>query len=128
MKKEKTIFYRCPVCGNIIEVINSSGIAPFCCGRQMEVLEANVTDGIFEKHVPVISIDGDICSVYVGESTHPMQEDHWIMWIYLETEHGSQLKKLSPGEKPQAEFILHDDKVLAAYAYCNKHKLWKVKN
>lgn len=55
-----------------------------------------------------------------------MLEEHHIMWIYLETEHGGMLKKLSAGEKPEAEFLVSpDDKPVAAYEYCNLHGLWK---
>ena len=48
------------------------------------------------------------------------------MWIYLETEHGGMRRKLSAGEKPEAEFLISaDDKPVAAYEYCNLHGLWK---
>ena len=62
----------------------------------------------------------------VGELEHPMLEEHYIMWIYLETEQGGILKKLSPGQKPEAEFVLSSgDRPVAAYEYCNLHGLWK---
>ena len=49
-----------------------------------------------------------------------------IEWIVLETSTGSQMKALTPGEKPQAVFALADgEKAVAAYAYCNLHGLWK---
>ena len=39
---------------------------------------------------------------------------------------GAQRKVLHPGEAPVAEFALtEDDSVVAVYAYCNLHGLWK---
>ena len=39
---------------------------------------------------------------------------------------GNQRKVLKPGDKPQASFaICEGDEVVAAYAYCNLHSLWK---
>ncbi len=61
----------------------------------------------------------------VGSVAHPMLEEHYIMWIYLETEHGGQRKVLNPGDAPKAVFLLEDDKPVAAYEYCNLHGLWK---
>ena len=61
----------------------------------------------------------------VGSVDHPMADDHWIQWIYLQTEKGGQRKSLNPGEKPEAVFVLENDRPVAAYEYCNKHGLWK---
>ncbi len=47
-------FYKCNHCGNIIMPAVDSGVNPFCCGDQMELLKAGSTDAAVEKHVPVI--------------------------------------------------------------------------
>ena len=58
----------------------------------------------------------------------PMTEEHYIAWIYLETEQGGQRKKLAVGSKPEAEFALAGgDKVVGVYEYCNLHGLWLTK-
>jgi superoxide reductase len=55
-----------------------------------------------------------------------MTPEHSIQWVYLETEQGGQRKCLSVDGEPHVEFSLTaDDKVLAAYEYCNIHGLWK---
>ena len=54
-----------------------------------------------------------------------MESVHWIEWIQLETEQGSQRKYLKPGQAPRVRFLLEEDKPLAVYAYCNLHGLWK---
>jgi superoxide reductase len=91
----------------------------------MNVLEANTSDGAVEKHVPVVSMEGDVCTVKVGSVNHPMSEEHWIEWILIKTEKGIQRKILTPGDAPMAKFALIDDRVLETYAYCNLHGLWK---
>ena len=79
-----------------------------------------------EKHGPAVEKKGGTITVKVGELEHPMLEEHYIMWIYLETEQGGYLRKLFPGQKPEAEFVLASgDRPVAAYEYCNLHGLWK---
>lgn len=124
MKKEKK-FYLCKHCGNLVGMINDAGVTPVCCGEPMVEMVPNTSEGAGEKHVPVVKVSGNKVTVIVGDVEHPMLEEHSIQWIYLETEHGGQRKRLSPGEKPQAVFVLEDDKAIAAYEYCNLHGLWK---
>jgi len=86
----------------------------------------NTTDAAHEKHVPVITVNGNIVEVVVGSVEHPMMEQHYITGIYLETTKGGQLKHLSPGEAPKASFIISEnEEVVAAYEYCNLHGLWE---
>jgi superoxide reductase len=82
-------------------------------------------DASLEKHVPVVSVNGDRVTVSVGSVAHPMTPEHYIQWIYLQTEHGGQRKSLNPGEAPEVTFVLDHDQPLAAFAYCNLHGLWK---
>jgi superoxide reductase len=117
-------FYFCKHCGNLVGMIESSGVPMVCCGEEMIQLEANTVDASKEKHVPAVSIDGDTVEVQIGEVVHPMAEEHYIKWIYLLTEKGGQRKGLNPGEAPKATFRLVDDKPIAVYEYCNLHGLW----
>ena len=79
-----------------------------------------------EKHVPVIEKSGNKVTVKVGSAAHPMTEAHHIAWIALETEMGNQRKELDVTGIPSADFaLIEGDKVVAAYAYCNLHGLWK---
>ena len=119
-------FYICEHCGNLITFVHSAGVPVMCCGQKMTELVPGTTDAAVEKHVPVVKTEGSQVTVTVGEVEHPMLPEHFIEWIALEPEQGSQLKHLKPGEKPQAVFALaQGDKVAAAYAYCNLHGLWK---
>ena len=120
-----TKFYICRRCGNLAELIISGGVNMMCCGQKMEELVPNTTEASGEKHLPVVSVEGGVAKVNVGSAAHPMAEEHFIEWIYLETESGVQRKALKPGDKPEATFAVGEEKVVAAYAYCNLHGLWK---
>lgn len=124
MKNQK--FYICRTCGNLVGMIHSSGVPLICCGKPMEELQANTVEASNEKHLPVVKIDDKTVTVKVGAAAHPMVEEHFIEWIYLETDQGGQRKTLSPGQEPAVNFALDDEKVKAVYAYCNLHGLWKV--
>ena len=118
--------YRCNKCGNILVVVNDGGVVPKCCNEDMELLKANTTDGILEKHVPVVEIYDGTIEVKVGEIEHPMIEDHYIKMIMLETDKGCCLKFLTPGEKPETKFKLcGNENPIAVYEYCNIHSLFK---
>ncbi len=124
MKKEPK-FFICKHCGNLVTLIHESGAPLTCCGDLMTEVAANTTEAATEKHLPVISIKGNTVSVAVGSVEHPMVPEHFIQWIYLETDKGFQIKYLTPEDKPKAAFILNDEKLIAAYEYCNLHGLWK---
>lgn len=118
--------YRCPICGNIVEVVHASGGTLVCCGKPMELLAANSVEASFEKHVPVIERIEDEIVVKVGSVAHPMIEDHYIEWIELLTENKVYRKHLKPGEKPEAHFnVCHSVKEFTAREYCSLHGLWK---
>ena len=119
-------FYRCDHCGIIVGVVEEGGGTLICCGEPMRALEANTTDAAQEKHVPVVEVNGSLVTVTVGSVAHPMLEEHHIAWIALETDQGSQIKYLQPGQAPRVSFALAEgEKVEAVYAYCNLHGLWK---
>ena len=122
---EKLEIYKCDVCGNIVEVIHGGMGKLVCCNQDMKLLTENTTDAAQEKHVPVIEkIDGGY-KVTVGSVEHPMEEKHYIEWIELITDDGKAYRKfLSPGEKPEAIFIV-DNNAVSAREYCNLHGLWK---
>lgn len=119
-------FLICKHCGKMVAVVKETGVPVICCGEAMSELIPGTTDAAAEKHVPVVTVDGRNVKVAVGSVAHPMLLEHYIEWISLHTKQGNQRKELKPGEKPEAYFALCDgDEVIAAYAYCNLHSLWK---
>ncbi len=118
-------FYLCNDCKNLVAVVNDSGVTPVCRGENMTLLVPGTVDASHEKHIPVVSVEDNLVKVNVGSVTHPMAEEHYIEWIYLETCCGGQIKYLKAGDSPEASFVLNGQKPVAAYAYCNLHGLWK---
>ena len=118
--------FKCNHCGNIFEVVNDAKVVPVCCGEPMRELKANTTDAAQEKHVPEVSVEGNLVKVKVGSVEHPMTEEHHIAFIYLETENGVARKDLDHTGKPEAVFALAEgENPVAVYEYCNLHGLWK---
>lgn len=118
-------FFRCRICGNLVSMIDPSGVKMMCCGRPMDELVPKTEDTLHEKHVPVCKLDGNIVHVKIGEDEHPMTEDHYIQWVALETSKGNQMKCLKSSDAPEVCFPLCEgEKVRAVYAYCNIHGLW----
>ena len=117
-------FYKCRHYGNVTGKVVDSGVPVVCCGEKMEELVANTVDASAEKHVPVVTkIDDCTIKVEVGSVAHPMQPEHHISFIYVETENGGM--RISLKDKPEATFCVGTDKPVAVYEYCNLHGLWK---
>ena len=122
----KVKFYRCKVCGKIIAMVKETAVPTICCGQEMYELIPGTTDGALEKHVPVVTRNGNIVEVKVGSVEHPMTPEHFIQWICLQTKNGNQRKMLKPSDKPEASFMIFENDVIeAVYEYCNLHGLWK---
>ena len=72
-----------------------------------------------EKHVPVTEKTEKGVKIKVGSVPHPMEANHYIEWIEVETNGETRRKFLKPGEPPEAEGVTK------ARIYCNVHGLWK---
>ena len=119
-------FYICEHCGNIVAMVRDKGVPVMCCGQKMTEIIPGTTEAAVEKHIPVYEVKDNKVYVTVGSVEHPMLPEHYIEWIAVETSNGNQRKPLKPGEPPKAVFALNEgDEVLAVYAYCNLHSLWK---
>ena len=119
-------FLICEHCGNIVAVVEESGVPDMCCGEARKEIIPGTVDASREKHVPTYTVEGNKVVVKVGEVEHPMQEEHYIEWVSIQTKFGNQRKALKPNEKPEVCFLICDgDEIEAVYAYCNLHGLWK---
>ena len=116
-------FYMCKHCGNVIEKVEDKGVPVVCCGEVMKELQAGIEDAAFEKHIPVYTVEGDTVHVFVGEVEHPMEKEHYIMWIAQVSENRITRVKLYPEQATETRFPYISGATL--YAYCNKHGLWK---
>ena len=74
---EKNGFYKCNICGNLVEVVEAGQGNLVCCGEEMNKLEEKWTENEGnEKHVPVVKIeDNKIQSEnYSGEDYNSVRE------------------------------------------------------
>ena len=106
-------FYICNHCGNVIGLIEDSGVNVECCGEPMEQFETYDTEKGSEKHLPVVDVNNNSVKVTVGSVLHPMEDDHRINWVYLQTDRGGHRKCLFAGENPTTSFTLDDEKPVA---------------
>jgi len=118
-------FFLCEHCGNMVGLINDQGAPLVCCGDDMSELVPNTVEASVEKHLPSVTVSGNNISVQIGSVPHPMESDHYIEFVYVESECGGQRKCLKGRNVPAVSFCFSDDKPKAVYAYCNKHGLWK---
>jgi len=123
--KSKQKFCKCQHCGNMVGLIEDRGAPLVCCGEEMAELVPNTVEASLEKHLPAVAVSGDSVSVQVGSTLHPMENEHHIAFVFVETECGGQRKSLKVGAEPKLAFCLSDDKPVAVFAYCNLHGLWK---
>ncbi len=79
IKKKKAFF--CENCGNVVEPPWDSKQSIKCRGHKMIELKPNITGVSKEKHVPIIKREGSKVTVSVGEEPHPMEREHYIIFI-----------------------------------------------
>ena len=115
--------FKCSKCNKIIEIVKKGTDKPLCCNQEMEEIIPNSHDAATEKHVPIYSIDDGKIYVRVGETIHPMENNHYISLIIAETKDAIKRKELKPGDEPEALFDYEEGMKL--YAYCNVHGLWE---
>jgi len=117
--------YKCDVCGNIVEVLESGAGELVCCGEPMTLQQEKTEDAATEKHVPYIEkVDGGV-KVRIGRNAaHPMDQKHYIQWIELLADDRACRQFLKPGDAPEAVFNVTGED-LSAREFCNIHGLWK---
>ncbi len=116
--------YKCNICGNIVQVLHAGAGELVCCNEPMKLQTEKTKDEGLEKHVPVLEKTDNGVKVKVGSTKHPMEEKHYIEWIEVIVNGKSYRQFLKPGEKPEAEFCVKGENIIAR-EYCNIHGLWK---
>ena len=125
---ERLDLYRCEICQNLVEVILNGGGELVCCGQPMKKLDAKTNEeAMMEKHVPVfIKNEEGKDEVRVGEVLHPMNDDHYIMFIETisEDRNNANLQYLYPGQEPK---MILEKKLgkTRAREFCSLHGLWE---
>lgn len=120
-------FYKCNVCGNFVEIVLPGAGELVCCGQPMELMreQSKGEEMVGEKHVPVIKATEDGVEIRVGEIPHPMEDNHYIMFIEANSADKKYVKRkyLHPSEEPvlRLKCDCHD---VVARELCNIHGLW----
>ncbi|MER2235641.1 MAG: helix-turn-helix domain-containing protein [Candidatus Limivicinus sp.] len=116
-KMEKSSFYVCPVCGNVIQATGEAVVS--CCGITLPPLMAEAPD---DEHTIKI---GKAEDEYYVSVDHPMTREHSISFLAAVSDQGIQFIKLYPEGNAEARFKI--DRVKIIYAFCNRHGLFQVK-
>lgn len=119
-------FFKCNVCGNVVELIVKGGGQLVCCNESMELLVPKEQEAGNEKHLPVANMEGNQLSVKVGSIEHPMEEAHHIEFIVIKYNNHVERKNLKYTDKPEAVFTINEEcDEIEIYEFCNLHGLWK---
>ena len=115
----KSVFYVCPVCGNVVYALGEGSFS--CCGSQMLPQEAEDTDADSAHAPQVESIEHD----WFVSLDHPMSKTHYISFMALVTTDGVTMKKLYPEQAAEARFPVRGAGWI--YLYCNRHGLFRLR-
>ncbi len=114
---QRSKFYVCPVCGNVIRTTGDTVIS--CCGITLPPLEAEEVD---EAHGVTVEKVEDEHFITVN---HEMTKTHFISFIAYLTSDRVQFVKFYPEGNAETRLQLRGRGYL--YIYCNKHGLMKKK-
>ena len=119
--------YKCEVCGNIVEIVHTGVGTLVCCNQPMILVKEHKEDEGFEKHLPSLSFENDKLIVTIGETEHPMSEEHYIEWIEYIVDNEVNRVYLKPEDEPKATFEMREKSNYIVRAYCNIHGLWELR-
>lgn len=112
----RSVFYVCPVCGNVIHGIGEAVI--YCHGVLLQPEEPEETD---EKHKIFVERAED---EYYVQIEHEMTKNHYISFIAAASSDRMQMVKLYPEGEAEARFKLSEVKKI--YFYCNRSGLFSI--
>ena len=110
----RSLFYLCPVCGNVIHSMGEAAI--HCHGVLLKPAEAEQTD---EKHKIFVERVEDELFV---EMEHEMTKKHYISFVAAMSSDRIQIVKLYPEGNASARFSLSG--VKKVFFYCNRDGLF----
>ena len=115
-KMERTRFYVCPLCGNVLYATGEAVIS--CCGVTLPPLEAEAPDA---EHACAVEVSED--ELYLS-FRHGMSKAHYLSFVAAVRDGGCELVKLYP--EGGAEARVKAGGVRRLYCYCNRHGLFEL--
>lgn len=128
---EKLEFYRCKVCGNVVQVILNGVGELVCCSVPMEKIVPNVEENVTKEfHIPVYIKDANGENIIqVGKEEHPMTAEHHIEFIErVSSDKNKIILEYLDKEKPPIVKQCTNLEAESAYELCNLHGMWEGKN
>mgnify|MGYP001134133850 FL=1 len=113
----RSLFYVCPVCGNVIWSVGEGAYS--CCGVSLPPLEAEEPDEAHAIHAEKIETE------WYVTLDHPMDKRHFIAFLAFVSGDRVQVARLYPEQEASARFFVRGHGWL--YAYCNHHGLFRVR-
>lgn len=113
---KKTVFYVCPVCGNIVQSVGKGAFS--CCGIRLPELEPEDAD---DSHFINRELND---GAYYVTIKHEMEKSHYISFLCYVTSDRTELVKLYPEQNASVRFQKRGHGYI--YAYCNRHGLFGV--
>ena len=113
---KRTVFYVCPVCGNVIAAAGEAVVC--CCGVTLPPLEPEAPDEAHALRVEPVEDE------YYVTAAHPMSKEHFLSFFAAVTDQSVQIVKLYPEGEAAARF--KRGRIHALYLYCNRHGLFRV--
>ena len=114
---QKSHFYVCPVCGNIIWAVGEGAYS--CCGVTLPPLEVEAEDDTHRIHAERIETE------WYVTLDHPMEKRHYIAFLALVSADRAQIVRLYPEQNAETRFFLRGHGHL--YACCNHHGLFQIR-
>lgn len=115
----KSIFYVCPICGNVVHALGEGSFS--CCGSQMLPQEA---EDATEDAAHAFTVER-VESNWFITLDHSMTKQHYISFVALVTSDTVQLKKLYPEQSIEVRLPMCGAGWL--YLYCNQHGLFRMR-
>ncbi len=126
---KKLELYKCNICGNVVQVMQTGEGELVCCGEAMELIQpkGNDVEELADKHVPVIEKVIEGYKIRIGATMHPMTEEHHINFIQAisKDEKYVKTKFLTLDDNPELQVKCKCEASLWARALCNIHGLFK---
>ena len=114
---QRSGFYVCPVCGNVIHALGEATIS--CCGVALPRLEAEAADDEHKLKVEIIDDE------YYVTLEHPMTRDHHISFVAYINWERLEVVKLYPEQEAAARFARFGKGTI--YVYWKKDGLFAAK-
>ena len=112
----KSLFYVCPVCGNVLFARGGALIS--CCGIQLPALETEEPNAAH-----MVKVERAEDEIYVSMD-HPMTKVHYVSFFAAVSDQGVQMVKLYPEGSAEARF--KRSRVGSLWACCNRHGLFRL--